>query len=60
MGVVQLLTFSFTDYLRICNVNALIATIIVESDMIMAPIAGDKTIPIGAKTPAANGMAIML
>lgn len=31
------------------------ATITVDIDIRMAPTAGDNDIPIGAKTPAANG-----
>lgn len=39
---------------------ALIATIIVLSDISIAPTAGLKMIPSGARTPAANGIATML
>ena len=39
---------------------ALIATMIVLSDMSTAPTAGERTIPHGARTPAASGMATML
>ena len=39
---------------------ALIATMIVLSDMSTAPTAGDNTIPHGASTPAASGIATTL
>jgi len=39
---------------------ALIATTTVLPDMRTAPIAGDRTTPHGARTPAASGMANML
>jgi len=38
--------------------RALTATMMVESDMRTAPIAGLRIIPTGASTPAAAGMAI--
>ena len=39
---------------------ALIATMIVLSDISTAPTAGERTTPHGASTPAARGMAMML
>jgi hypothetical protein len=39
------------------SLRALIATMIVDSDINTAPIAGERRIPIGARTPAARGNA---
>ena len=40
--------------------KALTATMTVLNDIKMAPMAGLKTMPTGARIPAANGMAMML
>ena len=42
------------------NVIALMATITVDKDMRTAPKAGPKVMPIGARRPAAIGIAIKL
>src|SRR5699024_4667790 len=53
-------TFSLSQTLYAFNNFALMATIIVLKLIKIAPTAGLKIIPIGANTPAANGIATIL
>ena len=49
-----------THFFYIFSVKALIATTTVDKDITTAPIAGLKTNPTPARTPAARGMAMIL
>ena len=63
LEVVRLLgpmCYQFPQSVTRRSVWALMATITVLADMSTAPIAAGNTIPHGASTPAASGMATML
>lgn len=56
-NIVYLNNYTGIDRSMLSNLFAFIATIIVDRDMSMAPMAGDSSIPIGASIPAASGSA---